>query len=163
MWWNYPLTRGKSILCEFSNFDTHSWRTLPCFGHSCALINTYLLNILWFSCQGKSRYIIYQRTCWFLWLIFAQHGLFGILLTVYSSLSRLTDNGIYYITRCGIRLLTIFHIPYIILHVLSTKIEKSYTAKIMPFFFFVQYMLSVDNYCLIYLYMWLENELKINL
>ena len=72
-----------------------------------------LFKILCFSCQGKSRDIVYQRICLFLWLIFAQHGLFEIQLTVYSALSRLTDLGIYDITRCGIWLLTIFHIPYI--------------------------------------------------
>ena len=86
---------------------------LPSFGHSCLPIHTNLFNILWFSSQGKSRNIVYQRTWWFSWLIFVQHGLFGILLTVYSALSCLTDHGIYYITRCRIWLLTIFHIPYI--------------------------------------------------
>ena len=69
--------------------------------------------ILCFSCQGKSRDIVYQRICLFLWSLFARHGLFEIQLTVYSALSRLTDLGIYDITRCGIWLLTIFHIPYI--------------------------------------------------
>ena len=38
---------------------------------------------------------------------------FEIQLTVHSAVSRLTDLGIYDITRCGIWLLTIFHIPYI--------------------------------------------------
>ena len=63
--------------------------------------------------SGKSRDIVYKRICLLLWLIFAQHGLFEIQLTVYSALSRLTDLEIYDITRCGIWLLTIFHIPYI--------------------------------------------------
>ena len=63
--------------------------------------------------QGKSRDIVYQRICLFLWSIFTQHGLFEIQLTVYSALSHLTDLGIYDITRGGIWLLTIFHIPYI--------------------------------------------------
>ena len=75
-------------------------------------MHTNLFMILCFSCQGKSRDIVYQRICLFLWLIFAQHGLFEIQLSVYSALSRLTDLGIYDITRCGIWLLTIFHIPY---------------------------------------------------
>ena len=76
--------------------------------------NAYeFFKILCFSCQGKSRDIVYQRICLFVWLIFAQHGLFEIQLTVYTALSRLTDLGIYDITRCGIWLLTIFHIPYI--------------------------------------------------
>ena len=76
-------------------------------------MHTNSLKIFCFSCQGKSRDIVYQRICLFLWLIFAQHGLFEIQLTVYSALSRLTDLGIYDITRCGIWLLTIFHIPFI--------------------------------------------------
>ena len=63
---------------------------------------TNLFNILCFSCQGKSRDIVYQRTCLLLCFIFAQHGLFEIQLTVYSAVLRLTDPGIYYITRCGI-------------------------------------------------------------
>ena len=76
-------------------------------------MHTNLFKILCFSCQGKSRDIVYQRICLFLWLIFAQHGFFEIQLSVFSALSRLTDLGIYDITRCGIWLLTIFHIPYI--------------------------------------------------
>ena len=72
-------------------------------------MNTTLFNILWFSCQGTSRDIVNQRSFWFLWLIFVQYGLYGILLTVYSALSRLTDHGIFYITRCRIWLLTILY------------------------------------------------------
>ena len=87
--------------------------TLPSFGHSCVPMNPTLFNILWFSCQGTSRDIVYQRSCWFSWLIFVQHGLYGILLTLYSVLSRLTDHEIYYITRCRIWLLTIFHVSFI--------------------------------------------------
>ena len=98
LYWNPPIiisfceiTRTRKVkpfLCEVSFFDTHSWRTLLCFGHSCPPMNTNLFNILSFSCQGQSKDIIYQRTCWFLWLIFAQDGFFGILLTVSSTLSR---------------------------------------------------------------------------
>ena len=58
--------------------------------------------ILCFSCQGKSRDIVYQVTCLLSWLIFAEPGLFEIQLTAYSARSRLTDHGIYYIIRCGI-------------------------------------------------------------
>ena len=87
--------------------------TLPSFGHSCVPMNTTLFNILWFSFQETSRDIVYQRSCLFSWLIFVQHGLYGIILTFYSALSRLTDHGIYYITRCRIWLLTIFHISFI--------------------------------------------------
>ena len=87
--------------------------TYHLFGYFCVPMHTNSLKIFCFSCQGKSRDIVYQRICLFLWLIFAQHGLFEIQLTVYSALSRLTDLGIYDITRCGIWLLTIFHIPYI--------------------------------------------------
>ena len=76
-------------------------------------MHTNLFKIFCFSCQGKSRDIVYQCICLFLRLIFAQHALFEIQLTVYSALLRLTDLGIYGITRCGIWLLTIFHIPYI--------------------------------------------------
>ena len=72
-----------------------------------------LFKILCFFCQGKSIDIVYQRICLFLWLIFAQHGLFEIQLTVYSALSRLTDLGICDITRCGIWLLTIIRRKHI--------------------------------------------------
>ena len=81
--------------------------------HSCVPMHTNLFNILCFSCQGKSRDIVYQRTCLSSWFIFAKHGLFGIQLTVYSAPSRLTDHGIYYIIWCGIWLFIIFHIQYI--------------------------------------------------
>ena len=64
-------------------------------------------------CSRFCAFPVFQRICLFLWLIFAQHGLFEIQLTVYSALSRLTVLGIYDITRCGIWLLTIFNIPYI--------------------------------------------------
>ena len=76
-------------------------------------MHTNLSQILCFSCQGKSRDIVYQRIRLLLWLIVAQHGLSEIQLTVNSALSRLTDLGIYDIIQCGIWLLTIFHIPYI--------------------------------------------------
>ena len=99
-------------------------------------MHTNLLKILCFSCQGKSRDIVYQRICLFLWLIFAQHGLFEIQLTVYSALSRLTDLGIYDITRCGIWLLTIFHIPYI--H-FQRELRKVTSPK-WHLSFFVQYI-----------------------
>ena len=113
VWWKYPFTRGKTVFVRCFFFSTQSWRTLPSFGQYCVPMHTNLFKILCFSCQGKSRDIVYQRICLFLWLIFAQHGLFEIQLTFYSALSRLTDLGIYDITRCGIWLLTIFHIPYI--------------------------------------------------
>ena len=113
MWWKYPFTRGKHFSFDIFFFNTQSCRTLPSFGHYYVRMHTNLFNILCFFCQGKSRDIFYQRICLFLWLIFAQHGLFEIQLTVYSALSRLTDLGLYYTTRCGIWLLTIFHIPYI--------------------------------------------------
>ena len=110
--------------------------TLPSSGYSCVPMNTNLVNILWFSCQGKSRDIVYQRTCCFSWLIFVQYGLFGILLNVYSALSRLTDHGIYYITQCGIWLLTIFHILYVHFQQELRKVtpQKLYLS------FFVQYI-----------------------
>ena len=107
------LREVKQFSCDVFFFHTQSWRTLSSFGHYCVPMHTNLFKILCFSCRRKSRDIVYQRICLFLWLIFAQHGLFEIQLTVYSALSRLTDLGIYDITRCGIWLLTIFHIPYI--------------------------------------------------
>ena len=107
------LREGKQFSCDIFFFNTQSWRTLPSFWHYCFPMHTNLFNILCFSCQGKSRDIVYQRMCLFLWIIIAQHGLFEIQLTVYSVLSRLTDLGIYDITLRGIWLLTIFHIPYI--------------------------------------------------
>ena len=107
------LWEVKQFSCDFFFINTQSWRTLPSFGHYSVPVHTNLFKILSFSCQGKSRDIVYQRISLFLCLIFAKHGLFEIQLTVYSALSRLTDLGIYDITRCGIWLLTIFHIPYI--------------------------------------------------
>ena len=78
---------------------------------------------------------------YFLWLIFAQHGLFEIQLTVYSALSRLTDLGIYDITRCVILLLTIFHIPYIHFQreLRNVSSPKWYLS------FFVQYMWEEES------------------
>ena len=107
------LREVKQFSCDVIFFNTQSLRTLPSFGHYCVPMHTDLFKILCFSCHGKSRDIIYQRICLYLLLIFVQHGLFEIQLTVYWALSRLTDLGIYDITRCGIWLLTIFHIPSI--------------------------------------------------
>ena len=73
-------------------------------------------------------FVLYLRTSLFSWLIFAKHGLFGIQLAAYSALSSFTDHGIYYITRYGIWLLTIFHIPYI--HVTSPKLYLSFLFSI---------------------------------
>ena len=75
VWWKYPFTRGKPVFVRCFLFNTQSWRTLPFFGHYCVPMHTNLFKILCFSCQGKSRVIVYQRICLFLWLIFAQHGL----------------------------------------------------------------------------------------
>ena len=126
----------KQFLCELSFFDTHSWRTLPSFGHSCVPMNTNLYNILWFSCPGKSRDIVYQHTCWFSWLIFVQHGLFGILLTVSSALSPLTDHGIYYIIRCGNMAVNNIFISHISIY--NEKLRKVIPPKLY-LSFFVQY------------------------
>ena len=113
MWWKYPFTRGKTVFVRCFLFQ-HSVVTNPTIFWTLLRSNAYeFVQDFCFSFQGKSRDIVFQRICLFLWLIFAQHGLFEIQLTVYSALSRLTDLGIYDITRCGIWLLTIFHIPYI--------------------------------------------------
>ena len=103
----------KQFSCAVYFFNAQSWRTLWSFGHFCVLMHTNFFKVLCFSYQEKSRDIVYQCVCLFLWLIFAQRGFFEIPITVYSALSRLTDLGIYYKTRCGIWLLTIFHIQYI--------------------------------------------------
>ena len=131
------LREAKQFSCYVFFFNTQSWRTLPSFGHYCVPMHTNLFKILCFSCQGKSRDIVYQRICLFLWLIFAQHGLFEIQLNVYSALSRLTDLGIYDITQCRIWLLTIFHIPYI--H-FQRELRKVTSPKWYLSFFFVQYI-----------------------
>ena len=113
-----PPKRGREVKqfsCKVFFFNYQSWRTLASFGHICVPMHTDLFNILCSSCQGKVEKHVssINAYAYFLWLIFVWHGLFEIQLTVYSALSRLTDLGIYYITRCGIWLLTIFHIPYI--------------------------------------------------
>ena len=124
----------KQFSCDVFFVNTHSWRTLASFGYSCVPMHTNFFNILCFSCQGKSRDIVYQRTCLFSWLIFAKHGLFGIQLTAYSARSRLTYHRIYYIIRWGIWLLTIFHIPYI--H-FQRELRKITSPKwYLSFFFF---------------------------
>ena len=60
------------------------------------------------------------------------------------SLSRLTDLGIYYITRCGICLLTIYHIPYIhfqreLRKVTSPKIYLSFLFSIYAYSYIIEY------------------------
>ena len=118
----------KQFSCEVFFFNAQSWRTLASFGLCCVPIHTNLFKIWCFSYQIKSRDIVYLRVWIFCWLMFAQHGLFEIQLTVYSALSRLTDLGIYYIT---------IYISYSIFP-LSTRYEKDYINKITPFIF-VQY------------------------
>ena len=139
---NTRLWEVKQFSCDVFFFNTQSWRTLPSFGHYCVPMHTNLFNILRFSCQGKSRDIVYQRICLFLWLIFAQHGLFEIQLTVYSACSRLTDLGIHDITRCGIWLLTIFHIPYIHFQ----RELREVTSQKWYLSFFVQYTFMIYRY-----------------
>ena len=78
--WNYQIPKGKTLSVRVFLFRH---LTLPSFGLSCVPMNTTLFNILWFSCQGTSRDIVYKRSCWFSWLIFVQHGLYGILLSLY--------------------------------------------------------------------------------
>ena len=61
LWWNYPLAKVETIWRAdfFFGIYTHSWRTLASFGHSCVPMHTNFFNILCFSCQGKSRDIVY--------------------------------------------------------------------------------------------------------
>ena len=101
-------------------------------------MNTTLFNILWFSCQGTSRDIVYQRSCWFSWLIFVQHGLYGILLTLYSALSRLTAWS-RNLLHNPMQNMADNNISYII-YPLSTRIEKGYTTKMIPFLFCSVYL-----------------------
>ena len=113
MWWKYPFTRGKTVFVRCFLFQ-HSVMTNLIIVWTLLRSNAYeFVQDFVLFLSGKSRDIAYQRICLLLWLIFAQHGLFEIQLTVFSTLSRLTDLGIYDITQCGIWLLTIFHIPYI--------------------------------------------------
>ena len=81
----------KQFSCDVFFFNTQSWRTLPSSGHYCVPMHTNLFKILCISCQGKSRDIVYERIFLFLWLIFAQHGLFEIQRTVYWAISCLTE------------------------------------------------------------------------
>ena len=155
------LREVKQFSCDVFFFNTQSWRTLPSCGHYCVPMHTNLFKILCFSCQGKSREIVYQHICLFLWLIFAQHGLFEIQLTVYSARSRLTDLGIYDKSRCGIWLLSIFHIPYIhfqreLRKVTSPKWYLSFLFSIWQYwicngkeakhFFFIFYKYVIGQY-----------------
>ena len=128
----------------FSFFNDQSWRTLPSFGHYCVPMHTNLLKILCFSCHGKSRDIVYQRKCLILCLIFAQYIPFEMhdQLIVYSALSRLTDLGIYDISRCGIWLITFFYILYI--H-FQRELRKATSPK-----WYLSYFCSVyySQYCI---------------
>ena len=131
--------QGKQFSCEVFFFNAQSWRTLASFGLYCAFqYHMNLFKILCYSYQGKSRDIVYRRICLFCWLMFSQHGLFEIQLTVYSALSNLTDLGICCITRCGIWLLTIFHIPNI--H-FQRELRKVTSPKLYLSFF----MFSIYN------------------
>ena len=147
------LREVKQFSSDVFFFNTQSWWTLPSFGLYCVPMHTNLFKILCFSCQGKSRDIVYQRICLFLLLIFAQHGLFENELTVYSALSRLTHLGIYDITRCGIWLLTIFHIPYI--H-FQRELRKFTSPKWYLSFFvqcmFISFGTNIKN--------WLSNQMS---
>ena len=139
--WHFCWCRGfchrtESDLFLFLFFNTQSWQTLASSGHYCVPMHTNLFNMFCFSCQGKSRDVVYHRMCLFLWLIFAQHGLFEIHLTVYSALPRLTDLGIYYITRCGTWLLTRFYIPYI--H-FQRELRKVTSQKV-----YLSFLFSID-------------------
>ena len=108
-------------------------------------MKTNLFNILRFSCQGKGRDIVYQCIlCWLSWKVFVEHG-----LTVYSALSRLIYHGIYYMARCGIWLLTIYHIPYINFQLELRKV----TPPNLHLSFVVQYITLCECYALFNLYM----------
>ena len=80
--------------------------------------NTYdFFNILWFyHVREKKTGIAYQYKCWSSCLIIVQQGLYDIQLTGYKALTSFTDHGIFYITQCGICLLTTFHIPCTCIH-----------------------------------------------
>ena len=100
------------------------------------------IQICWSFCafpvREKEEISFINAYAYFLWLIFAHHGLFEIQLTVYSALSRLTDLGIYDITRRGIWLFTIFHIPYI---PFQRELRKVTSPK-----WYLSFFCSVYNY-----------------
>ena len=139
---------------EFSFFDTQPFHLLDTLAFQWIRLCSTFCD---FPIREQVEISSIKRSCWFSWLIFVQHGLYGILLTLYSALSRLTDHGIYYITRCRIWLLTIFHILCIHFQQELRKVTppKWYLS------FFVQYTWSevkwllnvtINNISVIYMY-----------
>ena len=88
--------------------------------------------MLWFSCQGTSRDIVYQSSCWFAWLIFVQHGL--LWNSTHCLLSPFTLDWSRNLLHNPMQNMAVNNISYII-YPLSTRIEKGYTIKMIPFFF----------------------------
>ena len=95
-------------------------------------MHTNLFTILCFSCQGKSRDIVYQRICLFLWLIFAQHGLFWN--STHCLLSPFTLDWSRNLWHNLMWDMVVNNISYPI-YPLSTRTEKGYITKMIPFFF----------------------------
>ena len=156
--WNYPLTKGKTISVRVFRFQ-HPFTTNPSIFWILLRSDAYeFVQHFVFFCHWQSRDIVYQCTCLLSWLTLALHGLFGIQLTVYSALSHLTDYGLYYITRFGISLLTIFHIPCTHFQREQRKVlsAKLYLSVLCSVYFKLEFINNMDHMRILSSFTWIS-------
>ena len=123
----------KQFSCEVFFLNSQSWRTLASFGHYCVPMHTNLFKILCFSYQGKRyrrsvhmlNFVVNIRPARSFWN--SNHCLFSPFTLDWSL--NLLHNPMWN--------MAVNNISYSI-YPLSTRTEKGYITKIMPFCF-VQY------------------------
>ena len=132
MWWKYPFTRGKTVFVRCFRFQ-HSVMANPAIFWTLLRSNAYaFVKDFVFSCQGKSREIVYQRICLFLWLNIRPARTFWN--STHCLVSPFTLDWSQNLWRNTMWNMAVNNISYHI-YPLSTKTEKGYITKMIPFFF----------------------------
>ena len=132
-------TNRNSRLIKRTHKKITKGKTPPSIGHSCVPMNTTLFNILWFSCQGTSRDIVYQTLV--LIFVVSIRPARTLWNSTHSLLSPFTLDWSRNLLHNPMQNMAVNNISYII-YPLSTRIEKGYTNKMIPFFFCSVYNLS---------------------
>ena len=105
-------------------------------------MHTNLFRILCFSCQGKSRDIVYQRRCLFLWQNIRPARTFWN--STHCLLSPFTLDWYRNLWHNPMWNMAVNNISYPI-YPLSTRTEKGYITKMIPFFFCSVYLLYMTT------------------
>ena len=138
MWWKYPFTRGKTVFVRCFLFQLSVMTNPTIFGHYCVQMHMSLFKILCFTCQWKSRDIVYQRICLlFVVNIRPARTFWDSTHCLLSPFTLDWSRNLWHNPMRNMAVKTIFHISYI--H-FQRELRKVTSPK-WYLSFFVQYMM----------------------